>query len=460
MSLVKLAKKVGLEKLEHNLQWGDTDKDDEYCKRDVEIIMRAVITWTDWLKEKDMGGFVPTVAGQAMRTFRHKYMRDKILIDANELSLKLARKCYHGGRCEAAYIGELHKNVHSLDINSAYPDVMSRCEMPLRLVGISRFVQVYQLRKLLEKYCICGYFRLNTHEPFASVVRDGKLCFPTGTFDAFLTTPEIQYALDLNAIVEVHLCASYEKGIPFRDFALDLYSKKESASRAGNVIEAEHWKLLLNSFYGKWGQAGRRWEKIGLTDRDRFGGETVIDAQTREITNLRYFAGAVFQRSEDAESKESHPAIAAHVCAHVRMILWALIRQVPPKNYYYCDTDGLLVSDDGLAALRDRLNQHKLGYLKHVKTYSNVRINGCKDLVLDGQETLKGIRPNAVKLKNGKFRQLKWSGLRGLLAAGRLDMPLTITIDKTLSRVYTKGTVGFDGYVTPFHLEGTLREII
>jgi DNA polymerase type B, organellar and viral len=454
MSLKELGERVGLDKLEMPDKWTGSAEDDQYCKRDVEIIQRAVCGWADWLKQNDMGGFAPTIAAQAMRSFRHRWMKDKILIDDCKLSHDLARACYHGGRCEAGYIGHMKGPIYSLDVNSMYPFVMSYARMPLRLKTVSRWVQPWGLRKLLEDYCVCASVRIRTDEPVFAIVRDGKLTFPVGEFNAHLTTPELEYALNMNAIQEVYLCASYECGIAFDRFALDLYKYKEEAARDGRLVEARHWKLILNSFYGKWGQSGRHWVKVGTCDPSLFLREVSIDAQTLVKTVRRKFGGIVYERSDDGESSESHPAIAAHVCAHARMVLWTLVRKIPLKHYLYCDTDGLLVTQDGFNALRDGMDNYELGKLKHVATFDDVTIYGCKDLVLDGKETLKGIRKNAIKLDEGKYRQIRWTSLRGSLALGSLNMPTTRFVDKTLRRTYGKGIVGADGFVTPLHLEG------
>jgi DNA polymerase type B, organellar and viral len=452
MSLLELGKKIGVPKLKMPTTWGVTSDDDTYCQRDVQIIMTAVTDWADWLRDNDMGGFSPTIAAQAMRSFRHRWLDDRILIENNDLSLSLARDCYHGGRCEAHFIGRKTEPVHSLDVNSMYPYVMATCQMPVRLKGISYQTQVHHLPKLLEQYCLCAHVRLKTQDPAYPVILNGKLCFPVGEFDCHLTTPEIEHALHGGSLVEIHLCAAYERGAPFRRFALELYNHKEEASRAGRLVEERQWKLLLNSFYGKWGQNGRHWVPVGTCDPRLFRVRSEIDAQTLKQTHFRDFGGITLKRAEDSECLQSHPAIAAHITAHARMILFTLIGQLSPQDYLYCDTDGLLVLEPALDQLRDRLDNYKLGSLKRVAAYSDVTVYGCKDLVLDGKATLKGIRREAQNLALGEYRQIKWSSLRGLLGLNSLDMPRTLEIDKTLCRIYTKGIVGPDGYVSPIHL--------
>lgn len=453
MSLAQLGIKCGLPKLEIPAKWGDKERDDEYCKRDVEIICKSVLDWADFLRSNDLGGFCPTIASQAMRTFRHKYLKDRILIEGSATSLGLARKCYHGGRCEAGFIGHLSQPVHSVDVNSMYPYVMSYAEMPLRLVGIRSTLQVRDLPGMLRDYCLCAHVSIDTQKPAFAIVKHGKLCFPVGKFDAYLTSSELSYALSIDAIKEVHLCSSYEKGVPFRDFALDLYANKERASRTGLQFEADHWKKLLNSFYGKWGQNGRKLVEIGVCDRHRFETLPNIDAQTGKKTLRTYFGGIVYERADDGESLESHPAIAAHITAEARMVLWTLIRKLAPEDYFYCDTDGLLVSEPGLNALTDHIDQFKLGGLKHVETFNDVWIYGCKDLILDGKQKTKGISKSAECLNEGSYRQLRWHSLKGLLRSSSLNMPLTTVVTKSLRRTYTKGIVTPSGFVVPLHLE-------
>jgi hypothetical protein len=451
MPLKKLGKKVGLEKLKMPKAWTDDASDDAYCQRDVMIMVTAMQDWCDFLQREDMGNFRPTIAGQAMGTYLHKYYDTPILIDAHEDALKLARNCYKGGRVEAGFIGHLTQPVYHLDVNSMYPYVMAENEFPTKLVAYKEYVSPRGLGELVKRFAVCAKVLLETDEPFAPLLHDDKLLFPVGQFDAHLSTPEIEYALERGYIREVYCAACYERAPIFRRFSLDLYQKKEEATREGRMLDADHWKLLINSFYGKWGQNGRHYSLT--TDRLHPTKKIVVawNVQTRKKTYYRYFGDFVLARTDDSESGSSHPAIAAHVTAHARMILWALIRQLAPQDYFYCDTDAVFTSQTGFNKLYDREKQYAIGGLKHVATYNDVRINGAKDYVVDGTRKLKGVRYDANELDEGIFEQVHWYGLTGLARAGSLDMPLTRRVTKTLRRAYAKGIVGPDGFVTPLH---------
>jgi hypothetical protein len=283
-------------------------------------------------------------------------------------------------------------------------------------------------------------------------VEDGKLTFPVGRFNANIATPELIYLLEHEQVLEVAEIAIYEKTRPFVHFVKDLYQRRMDARANGNLVEAEHYKLLLNSFSGKWGQNGIKWTTVDHTDESGIKFWPVVDAQTDQVTNYRQFDGLIQRKDAFPESRESHPAIAAHITAYGRMVLWTLMRKIPPKHYFYCDTDSLLVSEDGLEHVKESISDIVLGGLKLVGKYSQGVIYGCKDYVLDGVRTCKGIRQQAVEIETNTYRQEKWVGFRSALRKGWLDGPRTLQITKTLRRRYDKGIVGDDGFVLPLHL--------
>ena len=452
MSLRELGQYVGLPKYREHPDSHTLYYDSLYCRRDVEIIARAVTEWTDFLVREDLGGFCPTIASQSMRTFRHKYMKDPILIDNDRQALSTARACYHGGRVECGYIGKQTGEFVMLDVNSMYPYVMKTGQFPVSLVRTYDRLGTKELTEILSEFCVCLLGEFDISRPFLGIPINGKLIFPTGKFHAYACTPEVEYALKRGELRRVGKVAVYKKASAFTEFVTDLHGKRVAAIESGKLMEVRHWKLLLNSFYGKWGQNGRKDILVGRCDPSIFRSEVCIDSVTGRHFMRRYFGGIVSETGEDGESFESHPAIAAHVTAQARMVLWALIEKVPPEDYLYSDTDGILIRATALDLFRDALGNKELGKLKQVGTYREVVINGCKDYSLDGKVTLKGVRPTALQINDGVYRQDKWSSLKGLLRKGDLSSPFTVPITKTLLRHYDKGVTLDSGIVRPFHL--------
>jgi hypothetical protein len=449
-----LGDSVGLPKLDMPAPNAPRWMWDTYNRRDVEIMIRAVTRWLDFLASEDMGGFAPTLASQAFRAYRHRFMGHPILIDDHEAALPAARSAYHGGRCEAFRVGEYTGKFTLLDVNSMYPYVMRKYRYPSVLRWASRRVDATELRTLCAHHCVIADVDLDTTEPVFPAKRHGKLTFPVGRFSATLTTEEIRYALKHRWVVKVHFVAAYTAEPLFRAFVSEMYARRLEADKAGDSLTAYLFKILLNSLYGKFGQRGMVWDKVRDTkdiDPDTW---TEIDMTTHRVESYRRVLGQVQILRHEPESLYSHPAIAAHVTANARLYLWSLIRKAGSKHVYYSDTDSLLVDDVGADNLRTLVHPTRLGKLKREGVYDSIDIRGAKDYRFGARSKTKGIRKGATLVAPDTYEQEKWSGLRGALRSGVLDMPTIELVRKHLHRSYDKGVVGSDGWVSPFEGDG------
>jgi len=450
MSLKVLGREIGVEKLDMpedndlGITW------DTYGKRDVEIIRDACIHWFGFLETNDMGCFAPTLAGQAMNLFRHRYMKHEILIDDNERALSLTREGYHGGRTECFFIGKRKDTFTLLDVNSMYPSVMADYQYPRRLLSHTRRANLEDVAIWLQQYSVCARVILRTMLPFAAVRAGSKLVFPVGEFDCILSTPELRYALRHAEIVSVIEVAVYEQALLFSTMMRDLYLARLQAKNSGDPVTAFLYRKMMNSFYGKWGQDGAKWNEIDHIDDLSCRRWMEIDHDTQTVIWRRQLGGLVQERGKDEESKDSFPAIAAHVTAYARIKLWDLIQLAGIEHVYYVDTDSLLVDGDGLARLASRIDESALGMLSIKGEYDEIEIWGNKDYRFGSKERHKGVRKDAIWIDSHTVQQSKWSGLRGLVAAGVVDKPITRTIRKHLNRAYDKGLINPDGRVSPF----------
>ena len=452
MPLKAIGKSIGLPKLEMPPEDASKEDWDTYGKRDVEIIMRAVMMWCDMLHDEDLGGFAPTLAGQALRTFRHRFMKHKILIDNHSAALECSRACYHGGRTEAFYIGKDTGDYYLVDVHSMYPTVMQRYLFPTEIQGYSYSVSVEDLAAYLKKYLVCARVRVNTPEPCYAIHQRDKLLFPTGAFDAALSSPELAYGLSRGHIVGVYDCACYKRAPIFRAFVDELYSRRLQARANHEDVLAWQIKILMNSLYGKFGQRGRVYDTVETTPDLTPRSWTDFDADTGEPRTFRQIMGQVQVLKHEGESTQSHPAIAAHVTAYARMLLWHYITVAGHENVFYVDTDSLLVNKAGYDALGEYIHPDSLGLLGLEDRFTDIDLRGPKDYTMGERVKVKGVKASARWVTEDTVEQEQWSGIRGLLRADSLDMPRTKTIRKHLHRVYDKGVVGPSGRVSPFVL--------
>ncbi len=212
-------------------------------------------------------------------------------------------------------------------------------------------------------------------------------------------------------------------------------------------------KKLPNSFYGKWGQRGRVYGEEGDWPTPEASAWIEYDAETGTVYKHRTLGGLHQVFREDSESRDSFPAIAAHVTAYGRAHLWALMRKAGTYNSLYEDTDGLAVLQAGYDALMELIVPGQLGALKLEGVEAWALYRGPKDYEYPSHHKTKGVRKNAHWIEPSAVVQDQWSTLKGLVRLGDVSAPITSSVAKQLSRYYAKGLVTPSGRVLPYSLE-------
>ena len=450
--LADIGETVGLPKLPMPAQDAPRSTWNTYCRRDVEIIMEACLRWFAFLQAHDLGGFAPTAASQAMRAFRHRFLTAPILIDSNEEALALARSAYLGGRVECFRLGELAGPLTLYDINSHYSYCMATQRYPVRLLAHCRSPNIAEVADYMERYCVVARCTLVTDEPVYPLEYEDKLVFPVGEFEAVLTTPELRHAIDRGRVTKITQIALYQSASIFWDYVHEIYELRLAATRDGNMVLRWQCRLLLNALYGKFGQRGRVFETVTQTTDTGIAVWTEIDAETGEVRNLRQFGGLIQEQKTEGESRDSHPAIAAHVTAYGRLALWGWIERAGRSHVHYVDTDSLLVDSIGAHRLASGVDESVLGRLKVEGVFGSGHLYGLKDYRFGEITRTKGVRPAADWIDANTVEQEHWSTLIGLLRKGDLSAPIVERRVKHLRRVYTKGCVQADGSITPLRL--------
>lgn len=451
-SLEAIGKSIGVPKMlmpDRGASAGDWDA---YCRNDVDVLRRAMLHWFEFLRRYDLGGFAPTLASQALRSFRHRFNAYDVLCDANANALSLARMSLHGGRTEAFRIGRVDEPVQTLDINSMYPSVMRDCDFPTILRLYCRNVRLSELTKWVKDYCVVARVDLETKTPEYAHVNEDRLIFPIGRITTALTTPDLIAALEAGHIRKIHEACIYERAPLFREFVDVLYELRCQARERGDGVNTHMLKILMNSLYGKFAQRGDVWEQVDVAATSEVKTWIEVDAETGTLHKLRQFAGIIQERTGETEAMDSHPAIASHVTAYARRRLWDLMLVAGRSNVLYCDTDSLYVVSEGAKRLASHIDPARLGALKDEGTHEWMVIHGLKDYELPGKRVVKGVRRSARWTAPDEVVQERWSSLRGLLRSGSLQAPETHSVTKRLRRQYLKGKVRKDGTVQPFRL--------
>lgn len=451
-SIEKTGERIGLPKIKINFDTCTYEELTHYCKNDVMIEMENFKLFIKFLEDNRVARLCYTRGSTAMAAYLLHHYKSNIYIHNNLSAINLERESYKGGRVECFFIGEKTDNEFTmLDVNSLYPFVMREFKYPVKYVKSLYGISVDELTDYIKDSAIVATVAIETNEP-AYCIRRERAIFPVGKFEATLTTPELLYALEHKHIKEVFKVVIYEQEYIFRSYVDTFYGMRRKYADEHNPEYVEICKKMLNSLYGKFGQKAETWEKIGesIDEPDRV--EIVYDNETGKHTKIQYLLGDILILKSYSESFDSFPAISSHVSALGRMHLYNIMQKAGKGNYFYCDTDSLIVNKQGLTNLTSELSNTELGKLKIVSKADKLILRGLKDYEFADKKVIKGIRKNAKQITDNIYEQEQWSSFKGLLRDGQAENYTVKTITKELNREYHKGIIQEDGIVIPLVL--------
>jgi len=451
-SLAAIGERLGIPKLSIDFEKCTDSQLKIYCRRDVEILLAAFKHFVGFLEGAKIARLCFTRASTSMAAFLFGSYTHKIYIHNNSDAIDLERASYRGGRVECFRLGNFPVgDYYVLDVNSLYPAMMYNFDFPVKYNRIIHRISTKRLAESLRSYSAVAKVLIETDEPAYAVKRE-RTIFPTGRFWVCLCSGELVYALQHNHVKKIETVVFYDKAPLFKSFVGKMYPLRQDFKSAGMVSYEVLVKYLMNSLYGKFGQKAEVWEKIGTCFNEPARVETLFVAGSGYTRQIRYLLGEIWEMTGYEESYNSFPAIAAEVAAFARIYLYKLMLIAGAGNYFYCDTDSLIVNETGLANLQSLINDTKLGCLKLAEQTNTLSIRGLKDYSTATKTVIKGIRKNAVQITDGVYEQERWPSIRGLLRSASTDTYTITKQQKVLQRKYTKGHVLNDGSVIPFDL--------
>ncbi|MEM0220171.1 MAG: DNA polymerase [Thermoproteota archaeon] len=451
-SIEEMGKQIGIPKLKVDFQNVADEKLLEYCKRDVEILSEYFLRFLKWWRENNLGNFSKSVAGLAFNSFKHRFLKHKILVHFNQEAIQLELESYRGGRNECFFLGEVNEKIYKLDVNSMYPFVMRYNPYPIKLRKILTDVTVDKLRILLERYLGIADVYIETDEPAYGIKRN-KLIFPIGSFRAVLTTPELKYALEHNHIKKIYKVALYDPGYIFKDYVDYFYNIKLEAEKQGDKLTRNFAKLMMNSLYGKFGQRVRELTEITYPTIMKYGSITAVDLDTQEKYKIYFINGKPYKLEKTHKLfYDGSISIASHVTAYARMYLYFLMKTAGLDNVYYTDTDSLFVNQRGFENLKPFIGE-QLGFLKIEGETDNLIIYGLKDYRFGNERKIKGVKPESPQIADNIYLVETWHRTKTLITKGYTGQVITENRVKILQRTYDKGIVTETGRVKPLVLK-------
>jgi hypothetical protein len=380
-SVKNMAKLVGLKKLEGKKGDKNLGLNKAYAIRDAEIVYKYMVDFQKRLNN-DFGVKLGLSIGSiAMGVYRTRFMiGNKQATYCNPL---LVEKAYYGGRVEVFYRGMTEEKINYCDINSSYPNVMKNYQFP-----DPQFLEVSKLAT--HKFGV-GHFRVTVPStvfiPVLPVKSDnGRLFFPTGTFEGYWTYAEVRKAIEQGAKIEAEMdgVGTNAPMSPFSDFIDYFYTKrlktkdklKKNPYDTEALAESDLLKVIMNSLYGKWCQNKPRTK----LSRRPIPAET-LERNLGEYEEKRVGTFWEYKATDDKPPKTANFIWGLHVTAYARLELVKHLENVHKNGgvLLYCDTDSIIFTGD--KALAAMPISSKLGDLSH-ETYDRGIFRQAKGYLL------------------------------------------------------------------------------
>lgn len=342
--------------------------------------------------------------------------------------------------------------IHVYDVNSLYPSVMMGNLYPRQLIAYLDRGSIADLATWRQHLCLIARVRLSTPHVAYPVLHEGERYWCTGEYWTDLAGPELLSALDDGHVIDVGPIASYLPGRPFDSYVGSIYGQKVAAEVAGDELQRQLCKMLLNGLAGKFAQRMPRWEWSDMPAVPPGWGPLAraVDG-TPDTTKYRMIAGYVQQETSRLNGPESVPAITAYVCSYARLKMRALREAIGAFHVLYQDTDSLHLTDAG----RDRVNAlalvsgTTLGALRHEGSYSCGEYRGLKDYTLDGIHVVAGRSKDAKYFGHSFYTQDAVESLDSIIGRKPDGVVETETVFRRWGSYHPRGVMSPDGSVTP-----------
>jgi hypothetical protein len=419
MSVDKMGEYLGLPKLPQDF------RSVEYCRRDTEIVWRFAAEMLDRYQRLGLRlrSTLPSMALQLWRGMGGSTKRQlpRGLVD-------YFRGGYYGGRVEVYRFGPISGPVHHYDVNSLFPYVMKTRLYP----KLTSWREKAQCNWHREGMVTLTIGLPETRYPCLPIRTRNGIVYPYGVLTGTWCYPEIRQALaDGGKILRVERAIEFTATCePFAKFVDYTWDRRKNAT---TEFDRLHWKLIMNSLYGKFGQT----DGLEMIYQDRL---IVLDTQAQH-------ANVIW---------------AAYVTSYARLELLKHLRGC--SDVYYTDTDSLFTPD--------RLPEDlALGGLKREGTYSLCEFVGNKIYHTDHEydpvhcalcrksgdgrhDKAKGIKAEAARdfirtgravyAKPARFKESRRSFLRA---------NVWYEYEKQLTAEYTKRIIGVNGTTRPWRYD-------
>lgn len=342
-SVQNLGKIVSLPKMDAPIFLGQKPKDTEEWEYLKEYNIRDSMITYKFMKfcqseyNKLGANLKMTVSSTALDKFRRSHLKYEIAQEPLS-SLKRAYKSYYGGRTEVfkrgLFSSENGYNIKSYDVNSLYPYCLKSFEYPdVRSYRVFEKISTDMLERF-EGVCYAELKSPYMDIPFLPM-KQVKLLFPTGILKGYYDFATLRHAMNLgyDIIILRDAVVYFNKMHIFKEYVEELYNTRMELKKRGDSSEIIV-KLLLNSFYGKFGYR--------FYNKERLVPSHLLDSYSKGYNIMPTRDESIFRVITTENSNIPSyciPVFSVYTTAYSRILMHDKFKQIGYDNIYYTDTD-------------------------------------------------------------------------------------------------------------------------
>jgi len=469
-------------------EWNLKDEAIKYCIQDCISLYQVMVKFNDLIFDR-FGLNVnncSTITRLAFDIFRAHYLKENTIPMIHGDIYDHIKMSYTGGGTDMYIPSNSSKElVYGYDVNSLYPSVMEKFDMPVgKVTYFEGDIRKYQLDAFGFFYCKIeapdnlAHPILQTHVKTKGGLRTVSAL---GTFYDVIFSFEMDNAVKLGYQFEILWGYSFDKDNIFKDFVNDLYNLRLEypKSHPMNFIA----KIIMNSLYGRFGMRDD-FDQIKIVDQieldvflNEFSSSSSSAHEVKEIIELDDHFLIQIKSKLDSVSSEFinkdyniNIAIASAITSYSRIEM-SKFKNNPNLKLFYTDTDSIytnlspdqmnelypgIVSSSGLGKLKLETVSKKAIFLAP-KCYALETIDG------DFINKVKGLKKQVpIIFKDFEFllykdsklvkKQTKWYKS---LTKGTIDV---LNQSYTLRQTDNKRQLFFDSnnkliFTKPFHID-------
>lgn len=427
MPLADIGELVGVPKMAMPPDYAKKHEWVKYCRQDVNILYRAAKEIISFIRTEDLGNWQPTGAGMAFATWRHKFLKHKVLVHDDAAALDAERRAIHTGRAEAWRHGKLNADTWvECDLRQAYVHIARDSELPTKLKWHEGSLTLDQYRALRRWACVLVRAEVWTELPSVPVHHQGRTIWPVGHFTTWLWDCEFDAALESGAECAIREAYVYTRAPILSEWADWVLKTQERTDDEATPAVRKWIKHSGRTLIGRIALRTSQWAVWGTNPEGEAGISYEVDADNGKTYRLMHAGDRTFREEARAEGHDSLPQITGYITAMCRVWLWNAIQAAGEDNIAHVDTDSLHVNVAGLERLKQHYGERFQNMWQLKAMYDSMTVYGPRNYRGDGVRKLAGIPGRAVEVSENRFKGESWATFAGDLRQSKAGV-VTLT---------------------------------